>query len=184
MEKLMKNKWVIIGLAAIAIYIVVQNIVIPLLPKKKIVGEVIDMPGMENTSQTTSLANHAIKATDIKSLFWIDIPQRNPFSSKLKVKTNEIRVLRENHQAIVSQEQKTTADTEIVAKIPVIQSQPAPKLSGLIAGKQSKLAIVNQRILAEGDIVDGYEVIQIMPNQVVIKDTKSSNSLVLTLENN
>jgi len=176
MTKSMKKTGIIIGLASLAIYIVVKNIVMPLMTKKNISHEVIDIPGMESTSQSIQLADHALKATDIKALFWINIPQRNPFSSILKVKANEIEELRANHQAIVNEAKSIT--TEAVS----IEPEPIPQLSGLISSKHSRLAVVNGKILAEGDSIDGYQVIQIMSHRVKLKKLNTYDTLTLTLE--
>lgn len=171
---LFNNKWGILALAGTAIYVVFDNIVKPLLPKETVQNyEIIDMPGMEsNTAQTSN--NENFNPADITQLFWKDTPKRDPFSATVDIKVNNLKILRDtaNYQT------KNKSNLRSIQKKRI----KTPKLSALVSGERSKLAILNHKICQEGSYVDGFEVMKINSNYVLLKHLNSLKRITINME--
>lgn len=96
---------------------------------------------------------------------------RNPFLSPL-LKIREERLKEERTRAKEKGEEKEEVSEEKEKGLTL-------ELSGVIEGTQ-RLAIINDEIIGEGDIIEGLQVVEISTEEVTLKN--SEQKIILKLE--
>ena len=154
MKSLSSKRLVITALVVAAVYTVISNI-LPLFNGEDVAEyEPVEMFAGED-GQPDGQAR-ARQAVNTASVFWVSTPQRNPFSNKIEAK-------------MASGKQ---ADSS--------RARP-PALSGFVAGEQTRLAVINDRVVAPGDSIAGYRVTHIGAHGVQLVHARSRQPLSLSL---
>ena len=63
-----------------------------------------------------------------------------------------------------------------------IKPHKVPKLVGIVSSEESKLAVLNDNIMAAGQQLDGYEILTITSSNVRLSEIGTSTIITLTLE--
>ena len=167
MSRLFNSQAVILILVMFAMYIVYSNIVAPLMQEEEYAAERPDMLGFEEEEeQVVDAESHALSPVDTNDLFWDDSPSRDPFIFHAKLKQGSVRSarkLRDSHDGGVS-------------------VQGGPRMAGLVAGVDSKLAVVDGRIIEVGDRIGGHTVLDINTRGVLLVDRESRSKHYLKPE--
>lgn len=74
-----------------------------------------------------------------------------------------------------------TAEVEVASVTPPpapAAPPPLPRVAGVLNGAQSVVALVNGRLMAEGDRIEGYRAVSIQPGQVVFEDHRGQRIAV------
>lgn len=161
-----KNNFIIVGLVLFAGYIVYTNIVAPLVTKDEVSADRPDMFGFEDEEvAVTSSDSHANEAVEISVLYWNDTPSRDPFI----------------YQAALSKESLERARK--IRTVGQVEKLPdRPKLTGFIAGVESRLAVIDNRVVEVGQQVGSYTVLDIDADGVHLVQRESRDRLKLKLE--
>jgi len=172
MSRLFNNKWVIIALALFAVYFVVSTAILPYIGKEQVFSETIDMPGMMELSDGSSVTgSNSSGKVEISKVFWNDVPTRDPFSPKTSILKQEIKNLRALKQ--------TGALTQISMRSSIIAK---PNLTGFVFGSNAKLVVLDGEILAVGERIKGFEIVKIESDKVKLRQLKSNKMITLFLE--
>ncbi|MCM8783738.1 MAG: hypothetical protein NC818_03030 [Candidatus Omnitrophica bacterium] len=91
---------------------------------------------------------------------------RNPFESWFFIKEREERKLKEKEMAI-QEPFKQRRDIKL-------------QLKGILTGKRN-LAIINEEILGEGEIIEGKKVLRIEKKKVVLQGIQEKEEVILEL---
>ncbi len=144
MKRIPGKQIVVAALVVAALYTVGSNVLLPLLAANDIIeDDVIDMLDDDMLEQN-AVASHALHAIDTNQLFWNVKPARDPYSNRL-----EKKMMKKRHAK--------NSDTRTM-----------PVLSGLVAGEQSRLVVLNGHVVGVGQSVAGYRVTDISPDGVQI----------------
>ncbi|MCM8793964.1 MAG: hypothetical protein NC898_05840 [Candidatus Omnitrophica bacterium] len=91
--------------------------------------------------------------------------QRNPFESWFHIQEREERKREEKEFAQVPEEKPKKIELE---------------LKGILSGKRN-LAIINQEILGEGDVIAGKKVVRVDKKRVILQGLEDKEEIVLEL---
>jgi len=95
-----------------------------------------------------------------------EVVLRNPFESWFYIRSKEEEKLREKEKI-----------TEVEGE------KPRPielNLKGILTGKRN-LAIINDEILGEGEVIEGKKIVRIEKKKVVLKDLGEDKEIILEL---
>lgn len=156
MRKLFDNPYFVGLLVAVAIFVAFRNTIkgwigkfshaTPAPVAKTNIIASVSQPTTLSSSQTTPLILPDVKM-DVNSIQWILRPSRNPFQ--------RVRV-----------DSETNIPVEVVENF--IPDDKPPVLTAILSEKGKKLTVINNRVVAEGEIINGYKVERIETDHVVL----------------
>ena len=150
MKKLLNNVWAVAAMAALGGLLVVARLIAPLLSGDEDFSDYADHEDDWLLDETElEVERLALKSVDASEIAWIVAPSRDPFAKQQTLK-----------QADLHSVQKQIGTT----------ARRRPRLDALVSGTYSKLAVIDGRIVAEGDQVSGYRVAQIGSSNVRLRD--------------
>jgi hypothetical protein len=154
-KNLLNNPWVIATLCLVAGGMVYMNVAPPMFSDAAQLADAnVDTEDWLVVEEQIQGTRYKLRAVDAIELTWNASPQRDPFTF-----------------AGTPAAAATIPDTaETTQKAP---SQP--RLTALVAGTDSRLAVVDGRIVAEGDSVSGHRVRQITPQGVLLETPRTQN---------
>jgi len=155
MSRLFNNKYSILVLVAIAILFCASIIVLPAATDINMSTDVPEMIDMHMTEAENNQAR-SLKSVDISNLFWNETYKRDPFSNKASVNSNNTSIANKD-----------------------VSSNHLPKLTGFIAGTESRLAVLDGQVVGEGNAVNDYRVVNIDARGVQL--SRGGKHVVLTL---
>ncbi|MCM8797972.1 MAG: hypothetical protein NC821_00690 [Candidatus Omnitrophica bacterium] len=91
---------------------------------------------------------------------------RNPFESWFHIKEREESKQREKESALQRNEEKPK-NVEL-------------QLQGILSGKRN-LAIINQEILGEGEVIAGRKIVRIEKKRVLLRELNNGEEIILQL---
>lgn len=146
MQNLLNNRWLIIALALLAVLMLVRSIMLSLNT-----GPVLDdytdtYDWLENSGsgETVVTKPATLQTATTGDIFWNTHPRRDPFSPNRLIHSRDVRTI---------QYQAKTKSGDI--------SDRQPVLSALVAGQMSRFAIIDGKIVEEGDSIGKFKVGQI-----------------------
>ena len=155
MKSLSNKRLVVAALVLAAVYTVISNLLPLFAGEDGAEYEPVEiLAGEDGQVDGQTRARQAVTTA---SVFWNSTPRRNPFSNKI--------------------EAKMTTGKQGTAH----RSKP-PALSGFVAGEQTRLAVINDRVVAPGDRIAGYRVTHIGAHGVQLVHTHSQQRVSLSLE--
>lgn len=160
-----KNNLIIVGLVLVAGYTVYTNIVSPLLTTDQVSADRPDMFGFEDEQEEVEVVSNATTPVDTSVLYWNDAPPRDPFVYQADLKLASVQQARR----LRSLGQET-------------HREDAPRINGFVAGEDSRLAVIDNRIVRVGQQVGGYTVLGIDAKGVQLIERESKKTLRLELE--
>lgn len=167
MKRLFNNKITITAMLLVAGYTIYTNIVTPFMHTNDYASDRPDMFAFDEEATEADAATQRFAKTAVNTsvLFWDDVPGRDPFthqmnSRKIAYKANVLR----------SQLKHQSGGKSI------------PHLTGFVAGTDSRLAVVNNKVVSIGQKVSGYTVLDINPQGVHLVDINNRARLKLKLE--
>ena len=171
-RKLFNNRAFIIGLAVCSGLLMVRSVATPFLdepdfadveapvfdPDAEAIGELEVVATEEPAAAAEAAIWRADQSVLSGQLTWNEAPHRDPFAS--------------DGDAPV-----TTAGITATVSRPTVVG--IPRLDALVAGPDSLLAVLNDQIVREGDLVGGYEVTRIARDGVRIASRFQSHWLAV-----
>lgn len=158
MSRLFNNKYGITILVIIAIAFCTRQIV---FSSSTNVATYTDTPGtidMEISEADLTQAR-SLKSVNIDKLFWQDANNNDPFITRTK----------------------SAPQIKGIKKQSITKSR-LPKLSGFIFGKESKLAVVNGKVVKEGQNIKNYQIVQINADGVQLSSHASHEYFTLSVD--
>ncbi len=176
MSRLFNSKWAIAALVCIAIYVVASNTVLPLMAKQQTSEEV---PFMEDIQTVTNAMADIkpLKSVKTSMLFWNDAPRRDPFGPKVVIEIDEIAEV----EKIRDQREKTAQKITPAKPAKKNRYRPVPTMSGFVSGAESRYAVLNDQIIAEGQSIDSYLVMAVTQSGVRLRHPNGSSVIKLTV---
>lgn len=180
---MLDNRWFSLGLAAIAVLMVITRIVKPLLAGDEAVAFVSDDPdyyaldidseltgtGIDTPLQGAQFdsAQRAIQSIEVDTLQWDVRPSRDPFSPGPRVSEAALDAV----QAVVAR------------STPVAMSSVRwPSVSAVVDSRKHQYAVVDGAIRRIGDSFDGFRITDIGQRGVHLVHGASRQSRHLTVE--
>lgn len=180
MTKLLANKFVVLGMAVTAAVFIYLRIVVPMLPENYDDVPVVEFPDPEeelsaaNGNPDTDVVQPRLKLAtaqfdlrniDVALLQFNENPQRDPFINS-------------------PIEAAPLAAVEIIATAPVkktttVRAAPLPQLTAVVHSKDQTAAVIDNRIVRQGDRVGHYQVQSILRDHVVLASASSNHSVKL-----
>lgn len=150
MKKLFNSQWFIITLSLFAVAMLIRSITMPFLDKPQYSDDVPYDPWDETILKNeNTIENIELNQVLSDRILWETQPDRDPFSRTIKIDNDDVR----------------TVQNQVHAEMDDI-FDGRPVLSALIAGEQSKFAIINGILVEEGDYVESLKVRKIAKNGV------------------
>lgn len=148
-----------------AVYFLGSNIIMPMMSDDIQIADVPDLldDGTDSTSHHEVRSLHSV---DTSQLFWNDSPQRNPFVPQSRINSNALSGL-----AHLRGQRNTEID-----------NQHTPVISGLVAGIDSKFAVLDGHIVSVGERINEYKVVSINSKGVKLAAPGRSSILTLSME--
>ncbi len=183
MSRLFKSNWGVAILVCCAVYVVIRNVALPFMAHQEIDNEI---PFLEAYESELDIANdiHSLKSVDVSMLYWNDSPSRDPFGQKRSIEKGqitEVEKIRDQREAQTSSS-SNSSNTSIDKAIVKIDYKPVPKISGFVAGTESRFAVLNNRLVTEGQSIDEYLVLAITQEGVNLRHPDGSSSITLTVK--
>jgi hypothetical protein len=151
MKNLLNNRWIIIGLSVTALFMLVRSITQPFLDKPEFSDDIGSYDWLDDTSTASKSVSRstALKSISNSTIFWNTHPRRDPFSQHVLINSHDVLAIQSQAQAKLGD----IRDRQLI-------------LSALVAGPVSKYAVINGRIIQEGDRIGDYRVSQIVHDGV------------------
>ena len=169
-SEIIKNLMVVF-LVVIALYVVYENVISPIVNKNSdnlAFTEDIPFEEMDDEFENMRTSRDSINPVAISELFWNENPKRDPFSRSILIK------IEQTNRRHISSTQKTRS----VSKKTLIGKLPT--LTGIIKGQDSNLAIIDGRIMKEGDRIRGFMLKKILSQSV--KLIKHSQTITIRID--
>lgn len=174
---MLNNRWFVIGLAGVAMFLIATRVVAPLLKQvdnaRVIIADSDELgvdvesgiagSGIDRRDQGEQFENaqYAISAIDVAALYWQELPTRDPFSK------TEIR------QPLI--EVKTT-EASVVTTLASAAVERWPSVSAVVDSRQHQFAVVDGVIRKPGDRFGGFELRAIERHTVSFAHLASRNT--------
>ncbi len=169
MQNLLNNRWLIVALTIAAVLMLARSLTHSLFSTPEFDDSADVYDWLENTEPVSSAINSGTvpQTTSTGNIFWNANPGRDPFSRYKTYATKDTRAIQ--HQAKVK-------SGDIRGRQPI--------LSALVSGQISKYAIVDGKIVTEGDSVGKFRIIAIVNDGVWLqhKDQRIKLSLARQAE--
>lgn len=162
MSRLINNKYGITILVMIAIAYCTSQIA---FSSSTDIDMYADTPGMFDmeVSEADLTQGRSLKSVNIDKLFWQDANNKDPF------------ILR----TISSLQSKRIQKQSVTNKV---TKKRLPNLSGFIVGKESKLAVLNGKVVKEGQNIKGFQILQINEDGVQLSSHASHEYFILSVD--
>lgn len=146
MKKLLNNPWFIVGLSACAFVLLGLNILSALDEDVEYTQDVDEYDWLDgNSLNAQPIAGESqLTAVITEGLYWNTSPKRDPFGPSADLDKRDVSYFQ--NKVIFE-----TGDNKLMK----------PVLSALIAGENSRFAMINGGVVQEGDYVAGFLVQQI-----------------------
>ncbi len=158
-RRLFNNRYFVIGLAACSLMLMLTSIGAPFLERPEF--DDAEDPDFYLLAEETADEDQPVVVRPGRSvlsglLTWNDSPRRDPFSP-------------------------VSGDTETVVRrsVPMGRTPVLPRLDALVAGPESLLAVLDDRIVRVGDRIGEYRVERIRENGVLIASVNRSHWLAI-----
>ncbi len=185
MSKLLNNKWVILGLAIVALAIIYNRVVKPLqqyteeTPDEQYSTDIdsilSDDDGVQRDTVEQELqlvtAQFDLKRIDTGSIRWNESPDRDPFSPRARLQNEEI-------QAIQSKAEASPVAVEGAFKRRLTRHN----LSAIVNSSQKSFAVIDGKIVQGGDRVGGYQINEIFDKKVGLIHLETGRAVQLKVE--
>lgn len=159
----LSNRWVVASLLALASGLVYWNVAPYLFPPGTDLTnydlDIVD-DWMTETEREIDEVRFDLRTVSASSITWDESPVRDPFKAVPNQGIDTVSKI------VLATREENSATT-------------SPRLDALVAGTDSRLAVIDGQILGEGDRWAGYRVQSITAAGVVLKS--SSENLVLTV---
>ncbi|MEO0574255.1 MAG: hypothetical protein AAF004_02245 [Pseudomonadota bacterium] len=173
------NKWVVAGLAALAVWILYKNVVVTLMgeyadtpvdvvdvdvddPDAFLVEATDDGSGIETAEQgfKFSSAQRDLKRINVAAIAWNTDPARDPFVPQAALAANAI----EQVQAQVSSASKVA--TAVRRNAPEVW----PEIDAVVSSASHQYAVIDGEIRGIGERFDRYKLVDVTVNGVRLVD--------------
>lgn len=174
---MLNNRWFVIGLAGVAMFLIATRVVVPLLKQvdneRAIIADSdefdVDVEsgiagsGIDSRDQGEQFENaqYAISAVDVAALHWQERPARDPFSKTV------------NRQPLIEVKTTEASAPTALARAAVVRW---PSVSAVVDSRQHQFAVVDGVIRKPGDRFGGFELRAIERQTVSLAHLASRNT--------
>ena len=143
MKNLLNNHWLIVALAIVAVLMLVRSIIQPFSSESGFEDTTDAYDWLDNTDaeDQAGIKSVPLQAVSTSNIFWNTHPERDPFSPDRLINSHDVR-------AIQYQAEANSGDI----------GNRQPVLSALVAGQFSKFAIIDGKIMQEGESAGEFRV--------------------------
>lgn len=187
MKKLFNSPYFIVALVCVAGYFIYTNAIAPMISDSNAVEENPPefIESLDQQAEPSTIQHHqslAIRSVDIKSLYWNESPKRDPFKPKLKILKKDIAEAVKIRKKIDKKAKKIVKKTKLDLKKQKHHLKPEilPVLSGLVSGSSTRQAILDGKIVSEGQNIKQFRIVAIEKNGVLIKSNRRGSEYFLS----
>lgn len=135
------------------------------------------LPAELNTDRALSHFDDNLDAVRSKAKYEFPSRELGKFQNRQARLAEQLAI-----EAVEAEEQERNPDSDAQDTRPKKFSSVNLRLNGIVRNKESRLALVNETVLSEGESISGVEIVKITDDSVVFKDANGITKEVMVHE--